>query len=344
MSENKNKNHSGPSEGTHDIPPPPERFFEHQLTIYLESAPDDQKNALRNTEMRRRVVKKLEELTELTPLLERTTEVLTAEANRLGVKESLAFQNAVLDDRIQSYCEIEALEARNRALRASNDLLGTKNGELSELARIDPLTGIMNRRAYDEQARRSVDLARRNNLLLWNIMMDIDNFTDINNEYGHQAGDQVLKEIAKRLSKNTRASDVIARYGGEEFMALVHARNGAMDIATGQGVHTVARRLHSAISQIPFTVKTRNGPRVLKVTMSLGGTRFRVEEKESRQDVEDRADEYMYIAKGAGRNQICIEGKVEEKDKKKPAVPKEVQDARAKLLAVVGGESILENS
>lgn len=158
-------------------------------------------------------------------------------------------------------------------------------------ALIDPLSGLPNRAAWSERLEHEVNVwhQRGNNLSL--AMLDLDHFKRINDNYGHLAGDKVLKIIANVLGKCLRPTDFIARFGGEEFVLLMPGS------ALGEAM-AVGERLRSAIEACPFHFK---GERVT-ITLSIGIAQFLPGE---RSDLAlKRADEALYRAKAAGRNQV----------------------------------------
>ena len=96
-----------------------------------------------------------------------------------------------------------------------------KNRQLEEMALTDPLTGLPNRRAIDVWAIRELSAAARHDFSIWVVMADLDHFKSINDTYGHDAGDTVLKGFAEVLKSNTRESDICGRLGGEEFLVVI---------------------------------------------------------------------------------------------------------------------------
>jgi diguanylate cyclase (GGDEF)-like protein len=271
-----------------------EENIERELRLYLETAPADQQKVMLDERARDAVLERLEELDSLAPVLDRMSSVATSKAERLGVSEFDSFKEGWLKDRIASACELVTLERKNQLLRI-------ENRDLREKVRIDPLTEIANRRGYDEEVARAVELSRRTSVPVWLVMMDIDDFRFVNNKFGHHVGDQVLKEVGRRLSDQTRLSDFVARFGGEEFIAII---NGADE----RGVHAATSRIHAAISDQPFYAHTEKGTKKLKITMSIGASCLQVEEDTS-EDVERRADKYLYEVKKKGKNQVCIDGR-----------------------------------
>ncbi|NMX64062.1 diguanylate cyclase [Pseudomonas sp. WS 5079] len=158
-------------------------------------------------------------------------------------------------------------------------------------ALIDPLTGLPNRAAWSERLESEVNIWHQQGNSLSLAMLDLDHFKRINDSYGHLAGDKVLKIIANVLGKRLRPTDFIARFGGEEFVLLMP------DSALGDALQ-LGERLRAAIEACPFHFK---GERVT-ITMSIGMAQFQPGE---RSDLTlKRADEALYRAKAAGRNQV----------------------------------------
>ncbi|MFW0753596.1 diguanylate cyclase [Pseudomonas sp. H11T01] len=163
--------------------------------------------------------------------------------------------------------------------------------EQRQKALIDPLTGLPNRAAWSERLDHEVAEWQQHGKTLLLAMLDLDHFKRINDNYGHLAGDKVLKIIAGVLRKRLRGSDFIARFGGEEFVLLVP------DTALPVGMN-LAQTLRAAIEACPFHFK---GERVT-ITVSMGMTAFKPGERSEM--VLKRADQALYRAKDAGRNRV----------------------------------------
>jgi len=269
-----------------------DRILEDHLEFYLETVPENQQMLLRSDPVREGILQKLEELKDLIPLLQRMSETAQAEAKRLGVEDVRPLDSTIIHDRIASVCQIAILESQNQALRIENEILREK-------VKIDPLTNLSNRRGYEEEATRALGLAQRTKYPLWCFMMDIDDFRHVNNDYGHLAGDQVLQEVGRRLKNQMRSSDVIARFGGEEFISLLFTDE--------EGAKKAASRVLEAICSQPFVVKTKSGLKKLRITVSVGGSRFIVDEEGRKTEMEERADKNLYLAKNAGKNQAYLD-------------------------------------
>lgn len=153
----------------------------------------------------------------------------------------------------------------------------------------DPLTGIANRQALQKSLQDELNLQHRCQTPLSLLIMDIDFFKQINDAYGHDAGDQVLKAVAQQLSNIMRNSDLLFRYGGEEFVALL--RN-----TPSSGALLLAERARQAIAQLAC----QYAEHTLKVTISIGCTSLLT--NDTAIELFKRADKALYLAKNAGRN------------------------------------------
>ena len=164
---------------------------------------------------------------------------------------------------------------------------------VQNLAVVDELTGIANRRRFLEMAERDLVAAGRHSRPLSAMMIDIDHFKRINDTYGHPTGDDVIREVAARLAAHARRTDLVGRYGGEEF-SLVLPETGLLTC------QDLAERLRSAIAD--EQVATRTGP--LDVTVSIG-TASRQPGDTDLITLLSRADQALYEAKNAGRNRVA---------------------------------------
>jgi two-component system chemotaxis family response regulator WspR len=181
-----------------------------------------------------------------------------------------------------------------KALRETQRQLEESNAELKRLSSLDGLTGIANRRRFDEYLDEEWRRAQRNNSFLAMILIDIDYFKTYNDNYGHQSGDDTLKQVAATL-KNTvqRPGDLVARYGGEEFVVVLPST----DLA---GTLVVAERLRATIEalQIPHVLSQCTNV----ITISLGAVSMRPPVNGVPADIISEADKALYAAKKGGRN------------------------------------------
>ena len=164
---------------------------------------------------------------------------------------------------------------------------------LEQLATTDALTGLFNRRHFYYLAEREFNRAVRYHHSLSLIMIDIDHFKTVNDAYGHLVGDRVLVEIADRIRRALRGSDVPARYGGEEFVIVLP--NTELEQA-----HQVASRIWEAIAQKPIETDKAN----IYISASLGVSHMIKGEAKSIEVLLDWADQALYQAKESGRNRI----------------------------------------
>lgn len=158
-----------------------------------------------------------------------------------------------------------------------------------EGAYTDTLTGMLNRNALDNLAEKEIKRSLRSDEPLSMLIIDIDHFKQINDKYGHQAGDQVLAQVAQTLEANIRASDLAFRHGGEEFLVLLPDTQLV-------GAQVTGDKVRAAISKMAFIY---NGAQV-PVTISVGATTM--QDGDNLLSLTLKADTAMYEAKQAGRN------------------------------------------
>ena len=168
--------------------------------------------------------------------------------------------------------------------------------ELKRLAATDPLTRLYNRRHFDENTQPLYQLARREGKPLSLIMLDIDKFKSINDNYGHYIGDQVIIHLAETIKQNQRKSDLSARFGGEEFVMLLPNT----DL---QGANVLAEKLRKNVQDAVLEISRRQ---ILQYTISLGVAEINVSRGESIVEGIKKADVALYEAKEGGRNQTAI--------------------------------------
>lgn len=165
--------------------------------------------------------------------------------------------------------------------------------DLEQRSSCDGLTGVMNRASFDERLNAECHSADRHKRPLSLLMVDIDFFKLVNDHYGHQAGDEVLRTLAHILEETTRPADVVARYGGEEFSVILPDTDEDSAMA-------MAQRLRKAIETTTFKCPASVN---IYVTASFGCA-TRESDKETPQDLVKAADDALYRAKEAGRN--CV--------------------------------------
>jgi diguanylate cyclase (GGDEF)-like protein/PAS domain S-box-containing protein len=159
-----------------------------------------------------------------------------------------------------------------------------------KLAEVDFLTGLSNRRRFEEIGRFMLESGKRGRTSFTFLMIDIDHFKHVNDTYGHSVGDEVLKDFGEILHKATRASDAACRWGGEEFALLLHD-------ADAHHARTSAERLLSSVRSHPFAQAGH-------ITASIGLAEARHDE--SLPNLQHRADDALYTAKRSGRDRVVV--------------------------------------
>jgi diguanylate cyclase (GGDEF)-like protein/PAS domain S-box-containing protein len=178
-----------------------------------------------------------------------------------------------------------------------NGVLGVHH-ELRELRHsvvTDKLTGIGNRRYLDSQLRLAIsELAYEKELSTGLIFMDIDQFKQVNDTYGHEAGDRALRMVAATLRNNLRKDDVLGRWGGEEFLAILYG------LVSTEWLAAIAETLRMLVESSRLDLEASN----LRVTISSGATLLRSDDDP--ESAFRRVDNLLYQSKGTGRNQVSI--------------------------------------
>lgn len=195
---------------------------------------------------------------------------------------------------IQAHIQIGLSRAqRYRDLSRINDWL-------SAVALVDALTQLNNRRAFDLELPNQIKMARQKKTPLCLMVLDIDYFKSVNDRYGHLVGDDVLKQLAKRLLANMRFYDTPFRYGGEEFVITLNNTDAAEGI-------TIANRLRQIIATPPFTLtQPVKDLKALEITVSIGLTELKAQDDGQGRSFIDRADKGLLHAKESGRNQVVV--------------------------------------
>jgi diguanylate cyclase len=183
-------------------------------------------------------------------------------------------------------------DAKQAPLEVTQLLLDLE--EMKREAHTDGLTGIANRRAFDENLRDAAMKTMERGECLSILLIDIDHFKRINDKHGHQAGDQVIRTLAKTLAENVKGRDTTARYGGEEFAIILPATS--LTDAT-----RVAENIRASIESLHLTSVNRNED-LGRITACIGVATYQLGEPLTR--MIERADLALYLAKANGRN--CV--------------------------------------
>ncbi len=226
-------------------------------------------------------------------------QTLQGVANRISTVKSPQEIQTVLKSVVE---DTNKLLENNHRLEAQLDRSTVAIEELKrDLERIrreamtDGLTGISNRKAFDEQIERLIAEATASGRTFTLLMLDIDHFKSFNDNYGHQVGDQVLRLVARTLTDGIKGKDISSRYGGEEFVIMLPETN------LDHGI-SVAESLRKALAN-KEVINRANGDFLGRITMSIGVAQYYVGEKA--EELIERADSALYIAKHNGRNQVA---------------------------------------
>ena len=184
-----------------------------------------------------------------------------------------------------------AVAALEKAYDLENAVLGQE--QMRHLAETDPLTGLFNRRALTEKLEQEMDRAARYATRLTCLMIDIDNFKQINDTYGHLTGDRILRQISGLLRREQRSVDIVARYGGEEFVVLLPE-------TTVSESRSFAERILRRVQQYEFG----EADKPVRVTISIGVASYPDEQVTDGESLLSLADSRLYRAKTEGRNRF----------------------------------------
>jgi diguanylate cyclase (GGDEF)-like protein len=203
---------------------------------------------------------------------------------------------AHLSSSLENVLTKQELASANARLRDHDLRLRQLNQELQLLAHTDDLTGLHNKRRLLEQVNAEIARARRYGEIMSCLMIDVDHFKLINDSYGHQAGDEILRQAGPLLRQSLRVTDFVARYGGEEFTVLL-PRTDAV------GAFRAAENLRIKFSETPFHIPSSSD---IKITISIGIASCTKFDRLDAEQVILQADTALYQAKRSGRNQICL--------------------------------------
>jgi diguanylate cyclase (GGDEF)-like protein len=205
--------------------------------------------------------------------------------------------NHMADELQASY---EELQLDKEELEAQQAELIEKNSLLERVSITDALTGLYNRGYMINRLAGDLSYSQRYGQPLSCLMMDLDFFKAINDTYGHQAGDLVLRQLAQIINMNLRKSDVAVRYGGEEFFVICPNTEG-------NGAVMLGERIRRAVQEHDFDIGDGN---VIRMTISIGVAYIAPHDikdiVQAERDIITRADSALYIAKGDGRNNVKL--------------------------------------
>jgi len=223
--------------------------------------------------------------------------ILSQMVESRNIKIDLSKRMMMLVERLQ-----KAEERLAGPMRRRSDDIERQSGQLAEAATTDPLTGVLNRRGLEIRLNKAVGAAIADSTPITVLMIDVDHFKSVNDDYGHLVGDKVLALLGETLSKGRRSEDLIGRWGGEEFLAVLP------DCSVEDGNH-IAESIRGAIEAL--AIETEKGE--LRITASIGvcGAHIAMDDVVSMEqcvlDIVSTADERLYAAKESGRN--CVVSK-----------------------------------
>lgn len=225
----------------------------------------------------------------------RTLPVIVMTTSDRSADREAAFANGASDfvGKPLEPLELQARVRLHHRLALTIRELEASREQLREQASTDPLTQLKNRRGFAEIAQSQFALAKRHGHDLAMAILDIDHFKNVNDTYGHPAGDRVLVRIAQTLTDSTRASDTLARLGGEEFAVLLPNTDKAGAALLAERIRVAVERNHHKLASGPVTVTT-----------SVGVASFGGDAPVSLDQLIEFADQRLYQAKQGGRNRI----------------------------------------
>lgn len=238
---------------------------------------------------------------QFTGVLKDTTDRINNAQNPDDVQ---ALLNIITQETNRMVAYNEELESR---LDQSYSVMNELKRDMERIRReavTDGLTGLANRKAFDEQINRLSREAKKDGLTFSLIMIDIDHFKAFNDTYGHQIGDQVLRLVAMTLVNEVKGQDMAARYGGEEFVIILPGTNI-------EAARFVAENLRKAVEK-KEVINRSNGENLGQITVSIGVAQFYT--KESADDCVHRADKALYKSKEKGRNCVSVAKTPHEED------------------------------
>lgn len=220
---------------------------------------------------------------------------------RRWLKESAKLKEAIREAKSED-TQIEPAQFRVKEIRLCADVIAStlatmrhEHKQISDVASRDPLTGLPNRRAFMQTLTREAAVAARTGWPLSLMMVDLDHFKKLNDTYGHQAGDFVLKRASRRMASQLRRTDEVARYGGEEFVVILP--NTRIEQA-----REVAEQLCNALRCDPMNFEGQS----ISVTASIGVSEVQESQVDDANELIKLADGALYEAKSQGRDRVVV--------------------------------------
>lgn len=248
-------------------------------------------------------------LTQVKIRIDQTAELFSVNTEDLGDPSDLMAQanEQLATIALRAHVEKTQVAARHQEVEKEKNELQSQNKQLQKQASHDPLTGIYNRQFFDETLAKEVERCCRNGTPVGILFLDVDHFKQLNDRFGHQFGDLVLKRVAASIAAALRGADTLARYGGEEFVVLVNQ-------PTEKGLQKLAEKTRQRVEAEQIVLDNQPVP----VTISVGATMTvpRRDELTVGTHLIEVADQAMYEAKQAGRNQVRVRTLTPEMDRR----------------------------
>jgi diguanylate cyclase len=236
----------------------------------------------------------IQEITSTTGDFDHKMELSIEEIQAAGnVDDILALKDGIIEEIRKVRASSQSIKKELNEYRRTTQSLSSKLEQTEAKALVDALTNVLNRNAYNMKISQMVREFSRVKELFCLLVIDIDHFKKFNDQYGHKAGDRVLRSVAASVQESLRASDLVFRYGGEEFVVLLagaHLENAAK----------LAEKVRREVEKDYYIDKERK----MKVTISIGVACIQPDDTEL--SLFERADKALYVAKRKGRNQVEI--------------------------------------
>lgn len=236
----------------------------------------------------------IQEITSTTRDFDHNMELNIEEIQAAGnIDEILALKEAIISEIRKVKVSSQSITKELNEYRRTTQSLSSKLEQTEAKALVDALTNVLNRNAYNMKISQMVREFSRTNVPFCLLVVDIDHFKKFNDQYGHKAGDRVLRSVAASIQESLRASDLVFRYGGEEFVVLLTG------VQVGN-VSKLAEKVRQEVEKDYFIDKEKK----MKVTVSIGVACIQPDDSEL--SLFERADKALYEAKRKGRNVVVI--------------------------------------
>lgn len=268
-----------------------EDFFtrQHLEVSFLETKNDTVKQIVRD------LTDTIQEITATSGSFDHKMELSIEEIQAAGnVDDILALKEGIVGEIKKVRASSQSIKKELDEYRQATQSLSSKLEQTEAKALVDALTNVLNRNAYNMKISQMVRESSRTNGVFCLLVIDIDHFKKFNDNYGHKAGDRVLRSVAASIQESLRASDLVFRYGGEEFVVLLGGANLENAIK-------LAEKIRKGVEKDYYIDKERK----MKVTVSLGVACIHPDDTEL--SLFERADKALYAAKDKGRNQVVVE-------------------------------------